>query len=579
MNHKFLRTSLVAAAMGVGLYACKSEFLEPVPQGIYSETQLTNKQGLNGMLINTYATLDGQEGTQSGGASNWEWGSIRGGDAYKGTEPSDRVDDNPIVRHEVTSNNPIVLTKWNATFDGIGQANVVLRVLANVKDMTDAEKVQAEAEARFLRGHHHFEGKKVFGNIPFIDEKVTDFKVPNTDASGNYVNIWPQIEADFKFAYEKLDEKKPNKGRANKWAAASYLAKAYMYQNKFAEAKALFDLIVTQGKNAQGVPYALTTTYQENFRVTSENNPETVFAIQFSYGDGSTTNGNYDNSLNYPHSPSTPGAGCCGFFQPSQNLVNSFRTDASGLPLPDTYNDVDVTSDEALTSTDAFTPYAGPLDPRLDHTVGRRSIPYLDWGVHPGRAWIRQASYGGPFSPKKNVFQKADIGITGGSVGWGYNNTALNYTIIRFADVLLMAAEAEVEVGSLEKAREYINRVRARAAASPVKLASGADAANYSVGLYTAPFASKDVARKAVRFERKLELGMEGHRFFDLLRWGIADTELNTNYLPKEGVRRAGALGGAKFTKGVSEYMPIPLFAINQSIKDGKPTLKQNPGY
>ena len=269
--------------------------------------------------------------------------------------------------------------------------------------MTEAEKKQAMAEARFLRGHHHFEGKKVFNNVPYIDETVTDFKVPNTTGS-TYVNIWPQIEADLKFAYDNLDEIRPNKGRANKWAAAAYLAKAYMFQKKFAEAKALYDVIIVNGKNSQGVKYNLTPNFSDNFRVAAENNQETVFAIQFSYGDGANTNGNYDNSLNYPHSPTTPGAGCCGFFQPSQNLVNSYRTDAAGLPMPATYNDVNVTSDEAVLSTEPFTPYAGNLDPRLDWTVGRRGIPYLDWGVHPGRSWIRKADYGGPFSLKNTFF-------------------------------------------------------------------------------------------------------------------------------------------------------------------------------
>lgn len=577
MKNSVLKTSLITASLGVALYACKQEFLEPAPRGIYTESQLANKQGVNGMLINAYATLGGLEASQSGGASNWEWGSITGGDAYKGTEPSDRVDDNPIMRFENTPANPIVLTKWNATWNGVGQANKVLSMLPKVTGLSDAEKVQIEAEARFLRGHHHFEGKKVFGNIPYLDETVTDFKVPNTDASGNYINVWPQIEADFKFAYEKLDEVKANKGRVNKWAAAAFLAKAYMFQKKFTEAKALYDVIITQGKNSQGVKYDLMDNFHQNFRVTSENNKETVFAIQYSYGDGANTNGNYDNSLNYPHSPTTPGAGCCGFFQPSQSLVNSYQTTATGLPLLGSFNNSEVTSDENVTSNDPFTPYAGSLDPRLDWTVGRRGIPYLDWGLHPGRAWIRKVDYGGPYSPKKHVFYRADIGTTAGSVGWGWNNNALNFTIMRFADVLLMAAEAEVEVGSLDKALEYVNRVRTRAAASPVKLENGSNAANYNVGLYTA-FASKEEAREAVRFERKLELAMEGHRFFDLVRWGIADQELNA-YLAKEGVRRPTTLNGATFKKGVHEYQPIPTFAITQSIKDGQPTLKQNPGY
>lgn len=568
---KIVNISLLLSVFSVLVYSCKESFLELPPLGAYDEASLANKKGINGMLINTYATLDGQEGTWYGGASNWVWGSVTGLDAYKGTEPSDQVDINPVMRFEVTSSNPIVLNKWNGTFDGIGQANQVLKILPKVTDMTDAEKLQIEAEAKFLRGHHHFEGVKMWKNIPYIDENVTDFKTQT-----NTANIWPQIEADFKFAYDNLLEVKENQGRANKWAAAAYLAKAYMFQNKFAEAKQLYDQIIANGKTAKGVKYGLTPNYHANFRVTSENNEETVFAIQGSYGDGATNNGNYDMTLAYPHGGGSKPGGCCGFFQPSQSFVNSFRTDATGLPFLDTYNATNVTSDEAFLSTDPFTPYAGDLDPRLDWSVGRRGIPYYDWGPHPGRDWIRQVAYGGPYSPKKNTYYAADIGATAGVVGWGWANNALNVTIMRYADVLLMAAEAEIEVGSLDKALEYINLVRTRAKNSPVKNGA-ADAANYNVGTYTT-LGSKENARKIVRFERKLELGMEGHRFFDLVRWGIADTEIN-GLLAIEGVRRSGALGGASFKKGIHEYFPIPDFAISQSIVDGQPQLTQNPGY
>jgi hypothetical protein len=491
------------------------------------------------------------------------------------------VDANPVMRFELLPSTGQIPNKWSAIWDGVGGANQVLKVLPLATDISAEDAKQIEAEARFIRGFMHFEGKKAFGNIPYVDETVTDLKVPNTDAGGAYVNIWPQIEADLKFAYDNLDETRPHKGRANKWAGAAFLAKAYMFQNKFTEAKALFDLIITNGKNNQGVAYDLAPNYHSNFRVTSENNMETVFSIQASYGDGANTNGNYDNTLNYPHGGSAttekPGA-CCGFFQPSQNLVNSFRTTAAGLPMPTTYNDVNVTSDEDKASTDAFTPYAGTLDPRLDWTVGRRGVPYYDWGIHPGRNWIRKVDYGGPYSPKKNTYYKADIGTLAGTVGWGFANNALNYTPMRFADVLLMAAEAEIEVGSLTTARTYINRVRARAAASPV-LNGAVDAANYLISTYPVDFANKDAAREAVRFERKLELGMEGHRFFDLVRWGIADVVLNNEYFPKEGARRVESLGGSVFTKGKHEYLPIPGSVITASIVDGVPTLKQNPGY
>jgi hypothetical protein len=578
MNTKVLLI-LTAIAGTTMVSGCKKKFLELSPQGVYDLASLSNKKGVDGLLINAYATLDGRQDQQNGGASNWLWGSIRGGDAYKGTEASDMIDANPVMRFEILPSNGQLTNKWTGIWDGVGGANAVLTVLPLAKDIAPVDAKQIEAEAKFIRGFMHFEAKKGFNNVPFIDEKVVDFKVPNTDAGGAFINIWPQIEADLKFAYDNLDEKRPNKGRVNKWAAAAYLAKAYMYNKNLKQPKTFFDAIILNGKNSEGVKYDLAPNFHANFRVTSENNAETVFSIQASYGDGANTNGNYDNTLNYPHggdaTKDKPGA-CCGFFQPSQNLVNSFKTSA-GLPELDTYNNTDVTSDESVTSAQPFTPYAGPLDPRLDWTVGRRGIPYYDWGVHPGRDWIRVVSYGGPYSPKKNTYYKADIGTLAGTVGWGFANNSLNFTPMRFADVLLMAAEAEIEVGSLTTALTYINRIRTRAANSPV-LSGAGNAATYNVANYTA-LVDKVNARKIVRFERKLELAMEGHRFFDLVRWGIADVVLNSEYFPKENVRRSSALAGSVFTKGKHEYLPIPEFAITRSIKDGKETLKQNPGY
>ena len=572
-NKKIIYLALLVIAI-TGFVACK-KLLNPSLKGVYDEAQLGNKKGVNGALINAYATLDGTEGSISGGASNWEWGSIAGGDAYKGTELADRTDDNPVMRFELSASSPLLRTKWECCYDGIGQANNVLKLMAKATDMTAAEKKQVEAEARFIRAHHHFEATKMWNKVPYIDDATTDFA-----GAKNTAAIWPQIEADFLFAYNNLDEVKDYKGSINKWAAACFLAKAYMFEKKFAEAKALFTTIIASGKNSQGVKYALMPNYQDNFRVTKENNAETVLAVQASYGDGSTTNANYDNILNYPHGGGSKPGGCCGFFQPSQALVNAFKTDATGMPIPDTYNASNVTSDEAVLSSQPFTAYAGNLDPRLDWTVGRRSVPYHDWGAHPGRDWIRDVSYGGPYSPKKNTYFKSEEGSTAGKVGWGFSANALNYTVMRFADVLLMAAEAEIEVGSLTTAKDYVNLVRARAAAfAPSNAgpnfsvaAASAGYATYNVGQYVA-FADQAAGRKAVRFERKLELGMEGHRFFDLVRWGIAATELNA-YLSVEGVRRATTLAGSVFTAGKHEYFPIPAFAISTV-----PGLVQNPGY
>ena len=190
-------------------------------------------------------------------------------------------------------------------------------------------------------------------------------------------------------------------------------------------------------------------------------------------------------------------------------------------------------NDQGLAAADAFTPDGTtPLDPRLDWTVGRRGIPYLDWGPHTGSDWVRDQGYAGPYTPKKQVFQKSQEGQLTEVGNWTSGWTANGYRLIRYADVLLLLAECEIETGNLGIARDLINQIRNRAAnaAGFVKNPDGSNAANYVISQYPAsgfPFDSKDNALKALRMERKLELGMEGHRYFDLQRWGIVQQELN----------------------------------------------------
>ncbi|MEI7584051.1 RagB/SusD family nutrient uptake outer membrane protein [Runella sp.] len=570
-------TAVLLVALSV---ACKDSFLTVPPTGAVGKEQLSTKKGLEGALISVYSNLNGRANRMAS-ASNWVWGSIRGGDANKGTDPGDFSDINPIQRFENLSTQGVINDKYTGTYEGVARANAVLQLLTTATaEVTDADKKRISAEARFLRAHYYSELKKTFGNTPYVDETV-DYGT-GIEKVKNDVDLWPKIEADFKYAYDNLPETQGAAGRANKWAAAAYLAKTYLFQKKYAEAKTLFDLVIASGKTTNGKKYGLVAKYQDIFKASNDNNEESVFAIQNAANTGSVNNAFPDFDLNYPYNTGPNGPGnCCGFFQPSFELGNSFRTDAKGLPLLDgSYNTGanQVKTDMGIQSSVPFTPDAGNLDPRIDHSIGRRGLPYLDWQDHPGFDWIRNQPNGGPYSPKKYTYYKSDVGSLQDNSSWTPGYTALNFTIIRFADVLLMAAECEVEVGSLEKARDYVNQVRKRAA-NPASFVTkaGAPAAKYVITTYDAAWTDKVAARTAVQFERKLELSGEGIRFYDLVRWGTAEKEVNA-YLAYEGAtgRLPGTLGGSKFVAGKHELLPLPQGQIDLL---GASILKQNPGY
>ena len=572
--------------------ACKKSFLDVAPQGSLNEQVLANKTGVEGLLIGVYNRLGGSANWGSA-PSNWVFGSVAADEAYKGSTPSDQPDINPIENWAYNANNGYFNEKWVNNYNGIGRANETLRMIEKASDLTADEVKRITAEARFLRGWFHFELKKLFNYIPYVDETITitanNTNVPNVDASGNFINIWPQIEADFKFAADNLPESHGSQvGRANKWAATAYLAKAYLFQDKYAEAKPLFDQIIASGKTAGGTKYALVNFFS-NFNPQQDNNAESVFAYQASVNDGSGTNGNYGDNLNYPNSGG-PG-GCCGFFNPSISLANAYKTGANGLPLLDTYN-------TGANVGHPTAPYAGTLDPRLDHTVGRKGIPFLDWGPHPGDAWVRDPGVNGWMNARKVVYAKSQSGLVSTETSfWGPTQMdAGNVNLMRFADVLLMAAETENELGNAAKALEYVNLVRARAAdprgwvyknseydaATAQYKTQTTPADNYLISQYPAgSFADKAFARKAIMFERYLELGQEGHRFFDLQRWdngtGLMANTLNA-YATIEKTRPGfyAINQTATFDKGVDEFYPLPQGQIDQANSFGPVVLKQN---
>lgn len=575
-------------------FSCKKALQQP-PLGSLTEEIIANKNGVNNLLIGAYAALDGMQGDNAalgggdawtGSPSNWVFGAIAGGDASKGSDGGDQPAIDPIAKFYSDATNAYFNGKWKALYEGVTRTNNVLIVMAKATDMTELERKEIAGQARFLRAHYYFELKKMWNMVPWIDESTTVFNQPNN------TDIWGKITDDFKFAYENLPESYKEIGRVNKWAAGAYLAKSYLFQRKFSEARTLFEVVIAQGNTTSGMKYQLNEEFSDNYKPSKEDNSEVVFAIQMAANvdpDG-PSHGNNGDMLNFPYGKSP--FGCCGFFQPSIDLVNRFRTnELTGLPYLTDFNDHPVKNDMGVNGGAPFVPDQGPLDPRLDWTAGRRGIPYLDWGLYPGEPWIRDQKYGGPYGPKKNIYWQATRATDEDKGTWA-PGSAINYLVIRFADVLLMGAEAEAQAGSLSKAQEYVNIVRARAAnpkgwvykykddAKPLDGFSNVPAANYKVNEYpSGDFSSKgkDYALTAVYFERKLELAMEGHRFFDLVRWGIAEQELNA-YFNYQGKITADVRNG-KYTKGRNDYYPIPQRQIDLSQLNGAPVLKQNSGY
>lgn len=563
------------------LAGCTKKFLNQDTIGLLTEEQAQSRKGAQQFLIGAYAALKGSG--WEGGGSNWVYGSIEGGEANKGSDAGDQANIVPIQQYAALPTNSFFNIKWSALYEGIARSNSTIRIATKLTDadITADDKKQILAEAKFLRGFYHFEAKKMWNKIPFVNETINygdgNYKVPNTE------DAWPKIMEDLDFAKANLLANPGATGRINKWGATAMFAKALLFQGKYAEARPIFTDVINNGSTSGGVKYSLAPAFDNLFNADKENlsavRAESLFAYEASINDGSGgNNANYDQVLNFPYNGG-PG-GCCGFFQPSFEFVNSFRTNAVGLPLLDGSYNVganQVKTDQGLEATDAFTTDAGNLDPRLDWTVGRRGIPYLDWGNHPGKAWIRDQGNGGPFAPKKNAYYKSQAGTLTDGTSWASGLTAINYKIMRFADVLLMAAECEIDGGgTLEKAREYVNLIRARAAKAGTSVPGAS--ATYVISTYVTPWTVAADARTAVRFERKLELGMEGHRFFDLVRWGIADVAINS-FLAYEKPKLSAGYGSATFTKGKNEYFPIPQSQIDLHTTGGASTLVQNPGY
>ncbi|MEY3051961.1 MAG: hypothetical protein RLY31_1746 [Bacteroidota bacterium] len=561
-NIKFIVMGLVLALP----FSCKEEFLEITPNGSLDAQILATKDGVNNLLIGAYSMIDGVSSNGFGwesASSNWVYGSIRGLEANKGTDAGDQPDINPIQTYTETSTNPYLRVKWGSVYEGISRCNEMLKVLAVAEEngtVTADEADSFRRQARTLRGFYHLEAWRLWRDICYVDE-TTDL-----EAVTNTVDVRAQILADLE-AGVGLPNNMGQVGRFNGTVARVLLAKGLMQMNQdYAKAKTELEWVVANGTAPDGSAIGLEPRYGDIFDAEYRNGVEAIYTVQYSVNDGSGGwNGGWGEVLNFPYKGGGSPGGCCGFFQPSHDLVNSFKTE-NGLPILDgSYNDNPLANDAGLTTSDPFTPDASPVDPRLDWTVGRRGIPYLDWGPHTGQDWIRDQGYGGPYSPKKQVYRKAQEGNLTEVGNWTSGYTTNGYRLIRYADVLLLHAECLIQTGDLQGARNNINLIRARAANPDgfVKNDDGTPAANYAIAEYPASaFDTKENALVALQMERKLELGMEGHRFFDLQRWGNVTQELN-RILPYEKSELPTLYQSASTVGAEDALYPLPQSQID----------------
>lgn len=505
------------------LSSCGEDFLGKDPQGSISSGTLENETGVNLLVVNAYAGLASRvENFDPYQASpfNWVWGGIYGGDANKGSDPGDQSVLNEVELYNTLTTNGYVEQKWVWVYMAAKRANLALLTIPKAADMSEEKKSLRQGELKFLRTLFYFEGVRVFGPfIPWVDETTEE----NDPKVHNDIDIYPNIIADIDEAISKLPATQSEVGRPNVWAAKALKAKILMHKGDLAGAKPILKDVLENGNTSNGIKYALENDLDANFNALTENGKESIFAVQ--YSNSAQDMGNAAFCLNYPHN-SGPG-GCCGFYQPSYELVNSFQVDANGLPyLNNEYRSKPSVSKRGGTGEDiGVNDNTIAVDPRLDFAVGRFGIPYKDWGL-PKSDWVRNPTNGGIFLPKKTVYSKAesDAGLTNLYDGWA-PGSCMNLQYLSVRDMTLLYAECLANDGELSAAMEQINKIRTRAAMDEnrVKLSDGTDAANYKIALYPtthAAFSDKATCIKAIRMERKLELAMEGERWFDLQRWG-----------------------------------------------------------
>ncbi len=577
----------VTATTACIMAACGSGSLNKTPDGSLSQSQISTPANLDGLVTAAYSWLGNDHYTDPN--FFWPTGNIRGGDAHKGGNgPGDVYYYHLLTLFNLVTAAPQDIDAanryWIRWFDGISRVNTALSAINPVSAADYPDKTSRIGELHFLRGVFYFWLKIHFDRAPYYDETVSPTAVISNTAMTSQ-QLWDAIAADFTSAMANLPKTQSQVGRANYYAAEAYLAKTLLYQAYVQDPTSHAVVSIDQGKLAQVVSlvtdiessghYALLPDYSQNFLPQYDNNPESIFAIQRSVNDGSAQGnggrGTFSSALNYPVGDS--GFGCCGFHIPSADFVNSFKT-LNGLPF-DGYNGAGPAADYSFANGNYATQ---PVDPRLDHSVNIQGKPFKyctiagPTCIHDGDNWARDPGfYGSNIGMKDLVSRDSSALVLNGP----FFISSMNTVLIRYADLELFKAEALVELNQGDRGLSIINALRARAAASTVNLNTNPHAAAvflYDVKPYP-PFADQATARKALRNERRLEMGLEGFRFFDLVRWGIAKQTLD-RYFADESLRRP-YLTAASFTAGRDEYLPIPQVQIN--LSGG--VYVQNPGY
>ena len=538
----------VVMAMGLSVGSC-DDMLDTKPQGVFTDEQIGDKEAID-LMTSAYATLlnhyFGNNESFAGPINNWVF-DVRSDDALKG---GDGVTMEGYIHQlevgNVQSDNAVADFKWRNNFFSISRCNTAIRGIIASESISDEDKDSFIAEMKTLRAYYYFDMLRIFAKFPYFDENVANPSLCRADQYSRE-EIAGFIKQDLRDSYKALPQSQDQVGRFNRYVAAALLARVDLFTSDWAEAEEYAGYVIDSHK------YELYHNFLDMSKPEYNNQFESVLAIQFSSAN-SPDQYNYNNCLNCTWSEGNLYGNGDDFYLASQNLVNAFRTDANGLPYLDGAPD-----DKNVDKAD----FDGNVDPRLDFTLGRIGMP---WRSHEyNDKWCRNLDVYSQFSGKKPYPAPESPYVKPGIVPWGASS--LNYILIRYADVMLMKAEALIEQGKdLEEARTLINDIRRRAARSVDPSYEPIDCnpmiANYNVGEYPATAWTREYARKAVRNERRIELAMEGLRWFDLVRWGNVVETVNAYYADEVKVR--SYYQGAHLSQD-EIYFPIPVNQVDNA--------------